>query len=170
MKKIILSIILVLGIALIAGCGGDTKTINTDKGSVSVNEDKNQVEVKTNDGSAQLNVSNNGDSVALPDDYPKDIVPIMDGARITVANRFEDTTKKASFQVVFATDKEPREAKNFYDDALKDLTESNKMDLNGTYSIGGQKSGQNIGVIIATNESDGNKQTMVTITVSPVQK
>lgn len=170
MKKVILIVVLILGIALIAGCGGD-KTINTDKGSVSVNEEKNKVEVKNDDGSsAQLNVSNNGDSVALPDDYPKDIVPIMDGARITAANRFEDATKKAGFQVVFFSDKDPKEVKNFYDDTLKDLTDSNKMDLNGTYSIGGKKSGHNIGVVITTEENEGQKQTMVNVTVGPVEQ
>ena len=168
MKKAVSILILLLIVALFAGCGGsDTKTINTDKGSVSVNEKENKVEVKTDDGNkSQISVGQNGEGVELPSDYPKDLVPIVDGAKINMANRNENAGK-ITYWVAYFTDKTPKEVNSFYQDALKALTEPQKAEMNGSYNISGTKDGKIIGVIITTEENDGKKQTLVNITITP---
>lgn len=168
MKKFIYLLALVLIVVFAAGCGGDTKVISTDKGSVSVNENENKVKVEGKDGStSEVSASQDGESVDLPSDYPKDLVPIIDGAKINLATRNEDANKKLSYMVAYYTDKEPKEVNTFYQDALKDLTESQKTEANGDYLISGTKNGNIIWMTINTEDKDGKKQTLVTITISP---
>ncbi len=148
---------------------GGSKTISTDQGEVKVNEKENKVEVKTNDGnSSETSISKDGESVALPEGYPQDLVPIMDGAKITAANRNEDADKKLSFWITYTVEKEPKEVNGFYQDALKDLTEMQKMEINGVYTNGGNKGDNSVGITINADESEGKKQTIVIIAITPL--
>ena len=160
MKKAISLLILLVFAAALTGCGFFSKTIKTDPGSVSF---------KGNDGStSQISVSGKeGESVALPDAYPKDLFPIIDGATILMANRNEDANKKVTYWVTYTSDKAAKEIYDFYLGAYKDATESQKMELSGTYSVSGIKSGQQFSTTISSEDKDGKKVSTVMITIAP---
>lgn len=104
----------------------------------------------------------------MPEGYPQDLGPIMDGAKITVANRNEDANKKLSFWITYTIEKEPKEVSGFYQDALKDLSEMQKMEINGLHTISGNKGDNSIGITINADESEGKKQTIVIIAITPL--
>ena len=60
-----------------------------------------------------------------------------------------------------------QKAHTFYLDALKDLTESQKMEINGSYTIAGTKGDNAVAVTITTDQSNEKKQTMVSISIAP---
>lgn len=164
MKKFIALAVLLMFLVPVAGCG--CNTIKTDNGSISL--DKGKMEVKTNDGGqAQIAVSDKGQSVALPDDYPKDIVPVIDNATVTVASRNEDKDKKVSYYVTLTSEKDIKDVYNFYVDALKDLTELNKSQMNDYYSISGVKGDKQIAVTVTPEDKDNKKIANVLIIIGP---
>lgn len=167
MKKAISLLILLVFAATLTGCGFFSKTIKTDNGSI--NLDKGQVNVTGKDGSqSSLNVaSEEGQSVALPDAYPKDLFPIIDGGIIVMANRNEDANKKVTYWVTYTSDKAAKEIYDFYLDAYKDATETQKMELSGTYSVSGVKGGQQFSTTISSEDKDGKKVSTVMITIAP---
>lgn len=165
MKKV-LCLLCLLMFSIAAGCGSPSiKTDNGDEVSLS----KNGVEVTGEDGSkSQLNVSGDSEKgLSLPEDFPKDIVPILDDAKIQIANKNEDENKKVSWWVTYYTAKKSAEAYKFYEDSLKDLQESNKTQMNGVYSIGGVKGENRIDIVVGAESSENKSLTTINITIQP---
>lgn len=162
-KKVALILALVMVFALIAGCGPD-KTITTKDGSV--NLDKGKVTFQGKDGTkSEVNVADeNGGNVSLPDGYPKDLVPIIGGAKIILANKNQQNGT-ISYWVTLSTTKSAADTYKYYKDELKDLQEPNDMQMNNIYSLGGVKNNQQIAVIITPE--DDQKVTNIQITIAP---
>ncbi|MCL5057252.1 MAG: hypothetical protein M1130_04495 [Actinobacteria bacterium] len=164
MKKLILAVVLSTVLALAAGCGG-AKTVKTDEGTVKVKD--NKVEVTTNDGNKSQITVNDAGGVSLPEGYPKEIVPIIDDGKIALATKNEDANKKLSFWVTVTSKKDPKEVYKFYQEALKDATETQKTEVNNDYFISGIKGDRNFTVSVSSEEKDGGKNTVVQIVVLP---
>ena len=148
---------------LSAGCGGE-KTYKTGEGTVKVQE--NKVEVTTNDGSkSQVTASETG-GVALPEAYPRDVVPIIDGGKVVLANKNEDADKKVSFWVVVESSKATADVYKFYQEVLKDASETQNSQTNNEYYITGTKGDNNFTVGIIPGADDNRKST-VQIFVGP---
>jgi hypothetical protein len=163
MKKYLLTIFLCGIIILSAGCGSE-KTYKTNQGTVKVND--NKVEVTTNDGTkSQVTTSENG-QVSLPAGYPEDIVPIIDGGKIVLANKNEDADKKVSFWITVESDKEAGEVLKFYQEALKDASQIQNTQVNNDYFVSGVKGSNNFTVTVAANAED-NKKCNVQIFIGP---
>lgn len=75
MKRIptALSSVLLSVAVLTAGCGSDDVEVKTDDGSVKVSRDGEEVTIEGQDGQAVVGGG------SLPEDYPKDDVPVVDG-------------------------------------------------------------------------------------------
>ncbi|HBV97113.1 MAG: hypothetical protein JL50_21405 [Peptococcaceae bacterium BICA1-7] len=164
MKKFILAVALSVVLALGAGCGG-TKTIKTDEGTVKV--DNNKVEVTTNDGGkSQISVNEPG-GISLPEDYPKEIVPIIADGKIVLASKNEDPDKRISYWVTVNSPKDPKEVYGFYQEALKDATETQKTEVNNDYFISGIKGDRSFTVSVSSEENEGVKGSVIQIVVLP---
>lgn len=165
MKRYFLIVVLCGIMILSAGCGSE-KTYKTDQGTVKV--DENNVEVTTNDGSkAQLTTDENG-QVSLPAGYPEDIVPVIDGGKIVLANKNEDADKRVSFWITVESGKEAGEVLKFYQEALKGTAEIQSSQVNNNYFVSGVKGENNFTVTIAANAED-NKKCNVQIFIGPVE-
>ncbi len=162
-KKVAFILALVMVFALIAGCGPD-KTITTKDGSV--NLDNGKVTFQGKDGSkSEVDVADEkGGEVSLPEGYPEDLVPIMSGAKIVLANRNQQNGT-TSYWVTLSTTKSAADTYKYYKNELKDLQEPNDMQMNNIYSLSGVKNNQQIGVIITPE--DEQKVTNIQITIAP---
>lgn len=152
MKKLLLVIALCGLIALSAGCGGE-KTIKTDEGTLKVNE--NKMEVTSNDGSKSQVAVNEEKGVSLPEGYPSQVVPIVDGGKVVLANKNEDADKKVSFWVTVSSEKPTQEVYKFYEEALKDASDTQKAQSNDGYYLAGVKGDKRFTVSIDPEEKDG---------------
>lgn len=181
MRRLACLAVLAVGLLVFAGCGkgvsvdtGDGNAnvkdnkveVKTDDGSLKV--ESNKIEVKTEDGKSQLSIGGEG-GVSLPDGYPKDIVPIMDGSKITLASRNEDQQKKVSYWLTMSNEKDPEDVYQYYQGALTDLQEINKMESPGYYCITGAKGDSSIMVTVTEESSDKGKQSIIQIVIGPKQ-
>lgn len=103
------------------------------------------------DGDSTVKV---GEDLDLPDGYPKNLVPLMDDANIETALASESGGKK-SFWVMYTSKKSVKEAADFYKKALGDIEDKYTWDDSKTFTLGGQKDGQQIGIIVSDNEGQG---------------
>ncbi|MEN6324731.1 MAG: hypothetical protein ABFD18_00770 [Syntrophomonas sp.] len=152
-KKIFLPLVLLLVLSLVTGCGGGT-TVNTKDGSVTYEKDKATFEAK--DGSkAEVNVADGeGEEASLPDDYPEDLLPIIGGAKIVLANKNE-INQQSSYLISLSSSKSPQDVYDFYKDKLKDLEDLSTSQTNDLFTVNGFKGDQHLSVII-TPEEDKN--------------
>lgn len=96
---------------LTAGCGSDDLEIQTDDGSVKVSRDGEDITIEGEDGSAVIG------GASLPEDYPRDEVPIIDG-KITAGVSVDQGTRGWSVTLEVKGDAAAVEA-----DAAKLLTD-----------------------------------------------
>lgn len=164
MKKFISFLVLLIGLVLVSGCGGG-KSIKTEGGTLNVNE--NKLEVKTNDGKAEMSVGTEGQEVALPEGYPQEVVPILAGAKITLASRNEDANKKLTYWVTVTSDKNAQEVRKFYEGVLKDAQNTQKTEVNKNYFIAGEKQNNIFTVTVTAEETGGKRQSNIQIMIAP---
>ncbi|MGE5422331.1 MAG: hypothetical protein ACM3QW_03635 [Ignavibacteriales bacterium] len=164
-KKVALILAAVMLLVLTAGCGGAGKTVTTKDGSVTFNKE-GTVTFEGKDGSkSEVEVAKEeGGEVALPEGYPTDLVPIMSGAKIVLANRNQESGK-TTYWVTASTTESAQDTYKYYQEALKDLQDPSNMQMNNIYSLGGVKDGQQINLIITPE--DDNKSTNLQITIAP---
>lgn len=106
-----------------------------------------------------------GKGVSLPEGYPKDILPIIDGGKIVLANKNEDADKKVSFWVTVSSDKPAQEVYKFYEEAVKDASETQKAQSNDGYYLAGVKGDKRFTISIDPEEKDGKKISNIQIFV-----
>lgn len=170
MKKLaVLPILLAISIAF-TGCFWSSitgkSTIKTNDGTVTT--DKNGIEIKDKDGSTTS--VNTGDSkgTSLPEGYPKDIVPVIDGAKIVMSAKNQDANKKITFVIALESKKEITEVGNFYKDVMENAEEKVESEVNNWISIGGKKAKNNVLIIVSDNPSDSNMKSLITISIEPI--
>lgn len=175
MKKIIILAIVCIIVFSFIGCNKKAK-IETEDGTVEI--DKNNVKVKTKDGEANLEVDDNsvniksedGDAnlsiseegVDLPEGYPKDVIPIIDGAKVISAMDTSNDNKKM-YIIAMGSNKEKKEVYDYYLNIIKDAENLTKIDAGGGYMRTGKLG--NYAVTIGINESDDDYKSTVSISV-----
>lgn len=96
-RNLVTVVLLVGGLGL-AGCGSDEKTISINGDKVSVDNDGGGVKIETDDGTATFG------SGSLPEDFPEDDVPIIDG---TIAGGGKNTADgETMWSLILQTDGE----------------------------------------------------------------
>lgn len=73
------------------------------------------------------------------------------------------------YWITFTSEKDPKEIYNFYVSAMKDFTGVQKMEMNGIYSVNGNKNETVCSVTINFKEQDGKKLVTVVIAIAPKQ-
>lgn len=165
MKKFVY-LLMIFVVFLSAGCGSE-KTIKTDEGSVTVED--NKIEANSEDGKSKTSVAMEGE-VSLPEGYPEDIAPIIEGGKVSVSTKNEGDGKLASYSVMIFTDKDLKEATTFYKDALKDSKSFQIMESPEANTLAGEKNGYNIAVFVAIDNSLDEPRTGVNISLTPQVK
>jgi hypothetical protein len=159
MKKSIILIICALLILSLAGC---KKTIKTDDGSISVDKNGN-IEAKSNDGTTTKISSNDKGTVSLPDGYPKDILPVIDGAKIITAAK-QDSDGKSSYTVMCDVNKKIEDIAKYYQGKLGDLTDKTETSGTEAYMLIGKKGGYEIAVYTTKDSED---KVILSLNLSP---
>lgn len=158
MRKLFVPLALLILLGLMAGCGG--KTVETPEGSVKF--DDNQIEVKTQDGQAQVNVGNNGQA-SLPEGYPQDLVPIIAGATVTASGRNEDENKAVTYWLTLSSTLPANDVYKYYQDVLKDATGIQSAQVDDTFSIQGTKDNRLVSIVVMKNASEPNCTVQIAI-------
>lgn len=149
-KSIILMVLLIISIA-ITGCGGNDKnTVKTD-GSTATKDTAMQEKESLENGKTGMD---------LPEDFPKDIIPVLDDARIDHIIR-NDVNK--AININYNTDKSKEEAIEFYKEVMKDGKSTQEMDSDDSYIIFGIKGNYTVSITILAPQGD----TIVNIDTRP---
>ncbi|MGI6728192.1 MAG: hypothetical protein ACOX4P_06565 [Anaerovoracaceae bacterium] len=149
-KSIILMVLLIISIA-ITGCGGNDKnTVKTD-GSTATKDTAMQEKESLENGKTGMD---------LPEDFPKDIIPVLDDARIDHIIR-NDVNK--AININYNTDKSKEEAIEFYKEVMKDGKSTQEMDSDDSYIIFGVKGNYAVSITILAPQGD----TIVNIDTRP---
>ncbi|MCH4889139.1 hypothetical protein EZV73_16205 [Acidaminobacter sp. JC074] len=118
MKKLFVMILVVL--LVLVACGKEAaletqeKVIESQEGIENVEVDKDQTEITTTDGT-KVTVSNDmEESIAIPEAYPEDVLPVFDDAHIVAASENDD----GSFMIMAATNEAFDEIVSYYEEIL----------------------------------------------------
>ncbi len=167
MKRIVtLVLAVVLGVTILAGCGGDKKTVKIPGGgSVTVDDNGKDGSFTVTDDKG--NKSSFGTSTEIPDDFPKD-VPLPDGAKLT-GSIYGETDGKQGWTLTFESSKDVAAFAKAYRATLEDAgfnvdTFSVTGSGDGSTAVAGASNADwQVGVIGSSQEGKGN----LVITVSP---
>lgn len=151
MKKIFsLLMVFLLAAGIFAGCKGkNSNASDSDDKQTTASETQNKKnDDKKSGDDVKVDV---GGSVKLPAKYPKDLIPLIGDAKITMA--MEDT-KNNTFTAAYTTKKTYKAAVDFYREALKDsenYVESDSGEANG-FLFMGSKGGYSYAVTIGKDD------------------
>ncbi len=133
MKRNIALLIMVLMMSVVAiGCGG-----SNDKGNIGkVTPTGGTIEL--GDSKINYGTAKPGQNLSLPDEFPADVLPLMDDACINFINTNDSNQ---AIGITFSTDKSFDEAVAFYQEVMQDgrISMESKHD-NGYVLVGGKGS------------------------------
>ena len=140
MKKIVSIILIILFTSfMVAGCGPGSKAENVSNQNTGTDSSDSSTEISSGikeieeKSGTEINVSigQMGNSMSLPEGYPKDVIPLLDDANIVNVNDAGDTVSKA-IGIGYITKKSLEDAIMFYQDVMKDgaIDMENKADDN----------------------------------------
>ena len=95
------------------------------------------------------------DEVALPDDYPSDVAPIPDGARVTEASSFT-TDGQTSFAVSYLTKDDPESVADFYDSKVpgNGWSETSRLSSDGDIFLSYENQAEGAQLMFTMSPSD----------------
>jgi len=179
MKKIICFILAALLFVSVSGCGGsddkktsgngktdtgiksgsESKTGEEDKEKVNENVKWNEdsVEITTDKGKQTIKIKNVSE---IPKDYPFEVVPIMENAKIDAGKRTEDINKAVTYEIKYTMDKTAKDVFKHYESLLKGVDKFQKVEADYIYMINGETSKYQI-VFSSTPEKKNGKETSI---------
>jgi predicted small secreted protein len=161
MKKIIASVAFVLLISLaLTGCGGGGKDLSSSKepassgDSAPVSDPIAQGTIEL-EGGGEINFGTGeiGENMELPAEFPADILPLLDDARIYHVNT-NDANK--AIGIVFLSEKSFAEAVAFYKEVMKNGEVNMENEDNGVYIAAGSKGDYAVSISITTSDNKTN--------------
>lgn len=152
------------------------KTIETDKGKVTINEQGKKIDVKTEDGSLTMTgddqkgeidiKTEEGETIhvsygkhKLPDDFPKD-VPIYSPSEVAVSQVIDE---EKSIMVTLSTKDEPSAIARFYKEKLpkNGWSIKSEMSMGDMVIVQGEKGEKVLNVTVNKNE----EKTMIALVI-----
>lgn len=101
--------------------------------------------------------------VAIPSDYPFDVVPLPKDA-VTVI--FETDTD-GTIMLTLKTNMAPEEAQEYYKNALSGVQDYSSFSMGGMWTLSGTKESFEVSILVSANQLGGSELTMVQITLIP---
>jgi len=155
MKKIL---IIMIAIFLVA-CGNN----DNNNGVKDVDVGKDDVTITTDAGQEIVVTSDMDESIALPEGYPSNIIPIYKGAFLAAASVQQD----GSYMVIGYTKASMLEVTDFYVDVLEDADVTMEQRSSETYINMGDYKGMTYNVAVAENLELEDYVTAFTIIIVP---
>lgn len=159
MKKILCVLLIAIMIVVsLAGCGNSSKAPEVAKVENEVNKIAQEagVDMKVNLGQA-------GTNLKLPETFPKDIVPVFDGATIvSVIDNKED----GLVSIMFTTSKGYEEVASFYQNVLNGAENFNQFQQDANMMLTGKKEGYEVVISVAKDHNNNSTSGMLDVNYS----
>ena len=156
----VLFLVLTVMTVLLVGCGKVVEKLADDAVGTMLSSEDVKVEVDTNSGDGATVIttdegmievaSDDNTSVAIPDGYPEDILPIYAKDRIFMAADYGED----GFTIVGQTKDDMATVIKFYEEVLVDAESTLVQNFEGMYMSMGVLEGMNYNVQISEEESD----------------
>jgi len=150
---------MVFMLSVLSGCQG---TAQSDGSQVKIS--KSKVEVQDERGKSEISIGNEGE-VALPEGYPADIVPVMEGAKVTTATKGAD----GSYSVMLTSEKPVSDIKRYYEGVLSGISDLQKQDMGDIVNMMGSKGEKTIVLNISEDAASGKNQRIISISIIPAE-
>lgn len=173
MRKVLILLLTFTMVNLMGGCF--SPKIETESGTISLKD--GEIEVQDKEGNTSI-ISTEGDNVeissedgtfslgegmSLPEDYPGDLVPVYEGANITLASKSEKAGK-AQFWTAYEIMEEPGPVFKFYKEILEDAQNIEKMETSELYTITCEKEDMEISISVSLlSQEEGKISSIVNI-------
>jgi len=117
--------VVILLVLILVGCSNN----NNLDGIKNIDVEKNQVEIETDEGQEVTVAKDIDESIDLPDDYPKDIIPVYDDANVIGASSNPD----GSLVIMCVSDQKAEEIIEFYKKVLEEAEVTMEQNAEGVY-------------------------------------
>ncbi|MCR4393694.1 MAG: hypothetical protein NUV31_04900, partial [Dehalococcoidales bacterium] len=107
--------------------------------------------------------------VDLPQGYPGDIVPIIEGAVIAIAEKIPGEGGQDGFNITLKTNRTSDEIRQYYQSYLREAEDFEIFSFNDMTTLSGVKSGYEFNVMISKNNLGGNEKMAIQISLTPVE-
>lgn len=157
-KKIVICLMCIIIVLGVIGC--NKISIKSKDGQLNVGNGK--IEYKGDNGEeGEVNISG-GKDLEIPENFPKDIVPIIDGAKVKAVVDMSNN-EGAGQNVTFSSNESIDKVHKFYEEKLKNSENFVKMQFGEGYSLAGEKDGFGYSVVISKQEKSDETMIMITI-------
>ena len=133
------------------GLGENGLEIDVDETKQVSDKDAKKVDVNSTKNDSEKNNSNNKEAI-LAREYKKDLVPIIENAKI-INSRSDEESCRATISI----DKSLSEVSEYYSNVFKDAKRVEEYSQNGIYNIVGEKNGYKLDVRVTSNEDPSTK-------------
>lgn len=162
-KVIVFLNVLLLLILLVVSCG-QTKTMETDLGQVTIDEKKEVTTIETETATIE-HTTDMEESLEVPDGFPQDLVPVYPDLFIISSAVQVD----GSFVVIGMSKDSFDQVVTFYEDTLKEATPLMKESTDAQYSNMAEVEGVVFTVIINQDVEEEAYKSMVNLVVMPAR-
>ncbi|MEN8905648.1 MAG: hypothetical protein ABF289_06770 [Clostridiales bacterium] len=138
----------------------DEVKMKSEDGETEIEVDEEELNIKSKDGDINLS---GGEKAELPENYPEDIVPIFDGAKI-VTSMNSNNDEGISYMITLGSNTSYEDIHKFYKEKMEKNNNYLNMEIEGGYVISGEKDNYtySIGINDATEEE---YESIITITI-----
>lgn len=139
---------------MLSGCGGGSKQSNMDAANKELEKAEDEInKIAEESGSnVTVNLGQMGSNLKLPDNFPRDVVPLLDDANIS---NVIDNKDNNAIGIIYTTAKKYDEVGSFYQEVLKDADNFNNTQLDSGSMMGGTKDGYRISITAVAMEGKG---------------
>ncbi len=108
--------------------------------------------------------------VSLPDGYPDDIIPVMPGAIIAIANKLPGQDgSEDGFALTLKTHATINEAVRYYEIFLKNIPDVSSVTIKGITTLSGENYPFEFSIMVLNNNLGGAEKTIIQITLTPIE-
>jgi len=107
--------------------------------------------------------------VKLPQGYPRDIVPIIEGAAIAIAEKIPGEGGRDGFNITLKTSRTADEIRQYYQKCLQEAEDFETFSFNDMITFSGVRSGYEFNVMISKNNLGGTEKMAIQISLTPVE-
>lgn len=163
MKKILMMVLILL---LLVGCGSNNvnNALENANDIQSVDVGGDTTEIKTESGVEVTVATDEDKSIDIPEDYPKDKLPVYKGARVTATQTNPDGT----ILLIALSDAKMDEIVEFYEGVLEGAEVLMKQNADGSYLNMGELDGMTYSVAVGEDTVEGNLETSITLMAMPM--
>ena len=105
----------------------------------------------------------------MPQGYLRDIVPIIEGAAIAIAEKIPGEGGRDGFNITLKTSRTADEIRQYYQKCLQEAEDFETFSFNDMITFSGVRSGYEFNVMISKNNLGGTEKMAIQISLTPVE-